>query len=234
MIYIIALKDSTRKNECMKHLRQQGFDDIHIFDAVDTRNKTTDELSMYLNVRSLYELTHGRQTHDGISGKGCIGCFLSHAQLWEKCLYLNKPLFIVEDDCKFTCTYEQIKSTIAKNNYKFLSFENLNPTTYRISAINDETKFNGTQGYYITPYTAKILLQEYQPICTHVDYYIYYMSKKYPDIFYTTSVCNDITNHITSISHIGHDNSCIKMYLPCNKNYYLIFIVIIILLFILK
>ena len=34
--------------------------------------------------------------------KGEVGCFLSHWRLWEKCIELNEPILILEDDA--VCT----------------------------------------------------------------------------------------------------------------------------------
>lgn len=36
-----------------------------------------------------------------LSRPGVIGCFYSHYSLWEKCVQLNEPIMIFEDDVKF-------------------------------------------------------------------------------------------------------------------------------------
>lgn len=39
---------------------------------------------------------------------GAQGCFLSHYLLWKKCITLNKPIIILEDDAEVTHPFEEI------------------------------------------------------------------------------------------------------------------------------
>jgi GR25 family glycosyltransferase involved in LPS biosynthesis len=42
---------------------------------------------------------------DSMRNPGEMGCFDSHYRLWEKCVELNEPIMIFEDDVKFTRAY---------------------------------------------------------------------------------------------------------------------------------
>ena len=50
---------------------------------------------------------------DGDKGKlsrpGVIGCFYSHYALWQKCIDLNEPIMIFEDDVKFYRGFEPVQ-----------------------------------------------------------------------------------------------------------------------------
>ena len=50
--------------------------------------------------------------HDHISNTGEIGCYLSHVELWKKCVELNEPIAVIEDDMKFT---EKIRKAVKKS-----------------------------------------------------------------------------------------------------------------------
>ena len=41
---------------------------------------------------------------------GAIGCFISHFLLWKKCISLNRPLIILEDDVQVISSLVEIKS----------------------------------------------------------------------------------------------------------------------------
>ena len=75
--------------------------------------------------------------------KGAIGCALSHLQLWEKCIELNKPIIIMEDDAIVSKNFNKNVNNLMNNllptkwdivqlNYNFdsvLSYDNTNYET---------------------------------------------------------------------------------------------------------
>lgn len=75
--------------------------------------------------------------------RGAIGCALSHLQLWEKCIELNKPIVIMEDDAIVSRDYNKHINNLMHNlapkkwdiiqlNYNFdsvLSYQNTNYET---------------------------------------------------------------------------------------------------------
>jgi GR25 family glycosyltransferase involved in LPS biosynthesis len=73
--------------------------------------------------------------------KGAIGCALSHLQLWEKCIELNKPIIIMEDDAIVSKDFNKHINNIMNNllpkkwdiiqlNYNFDSVLSYNNTNY--------------------------------------------------------------------------------------------------------
>ena len=55
--------------------------------------------------------------------KGEIGCLLSHVQLWEKCVDLNEPILIFEDDIKFLPSFnlDRVVKTLDMAEFVYLS-----------------------------------------------------------------------------------------------------------------
>jgi glycosyl transferase family 25 len=47
--------------------------------------------------------------------KGAIGCALSHLQLWEKCVEMNKPILIMEDDAIVNCNFKKHMNNLINN-----------------------------------------------------------------------------------------------------------------------
>ncbi|MEZ9328017.1 glycosyltransferase family 25 protein [Vibrio breoganii] len=117
--------------------------------------------------------------------KGQLGCFSSHYNLWKKCIEINKPILIIEDDI--------IIHTPVMNNfiesYKKGDLENyecirLFNNRRRSVTYKQEKKFfgyylvrynkglMGTQGYYITPRGASKLISESKEWFLPVDIYM--------------------------------------------------------------
>jgi len=72
---------------------------------------------------------------------GAVGCALSHLQLWEKCIELNKPIVIMEDDVIVSRDYNKHMNNLMNNlapknwdiiqlNYNFDSVLTYNNTVY--------------------------------------------------------------------------------------------------------
>jgi GR25 family glycosyltransferase involved in LPS biosynthesis len=101
---------------------------------------------------------------------GVIGCFYSHYQLWEKCIELDEPIMIFEDDVKFFRGWEPIdwddvlvlslgKSSFFDDpwkNYLENPKGNPQPVTWRNFSMP------GASGYAIKPRAAKSLVKFYR------------------------------------------------------------------------
>lgn len=104
-----------------------------------------------------------------------MACFASHLALWEKCVELDKPIFILEDDVDFTAYLWDGAQDIARSKYEYVRFCWIN--FKKTMLVNDKFAFGtrtilGTGGYYITPQGAKKLIANAKQIYLPVDYYI--------------------------------------------------------------
>ena len=89
--YIISLKDSTeRRRKSAAKLSQLGLH-FEFLDAVDGRKGEHPLLGRFNKEKFL--LRHGRP-----SVPGEAGCYASHYLLWQKCVELDRPIVILEDD----------------------------------------------------------------------------------------------------------------------------------------
>jgi GR25 family glycosyltransferase involved in LPS biosynthesis len=101
---------------------------------------------------------------------GVIGCFYSHLTLWRKCLELNEPIMIFEDDIKIYRNYEPVewndililglgKTAYLKDPYK----QYLESPGGRSKAVPyPYSSMPGTCGYAITPHAASKLIKFYK------------------------------------------------------------------------
>ncbi|MGX2982582.1 glycosyltransferase family 25 protein [Helicobacter sp. 23-1045] len=88
---------------------------------------------------------------------GEIACFSSHYRLWEKCVALDSPIVVLEDDIDFMQDFCQI-ADIFKSPFEYVRLYYL--FDRKISQIYDNFyisfgKIAGTQGYYLTPTAAQ-------------------------------------------------------------------------------
>jgi GR25 family glycosyltransferase involved in LPS biosynthesis len=107
---------------------------------------------------------------DKLSMPGVIGCFYSHYNLWRKCVELDEPIMIFEDDVKFFRGWEPIewddvlvlslgKTSFLKNPWKtYLETPSGNPQPVTWSNFS----MPGASGYAIKPKAAKGLIKFYK------------------------------------------------------------------------
>ncbi|KAE9536307.1 hypothetical protein A1D25_03420 [Ursidibacter arcticus] len=102
-----------------------------------------------------------------------LGCWASHYLLWEKCVELNQPIIVLEDDSllqdNFIDVYQFTYSE--QNNFEFFWFS---PPTFKtlksspVVKINStvvskvDISFGNTSGYFITPNAARKLINYYE------------------------------------------------------------------------
>ena len=105
-----------------------------------------------------------------LSRPGVVGCFYSHYALWEKCVSLNKPIMIFEDDVKFYRKYKPIDFEgvliLSLGKTSFLTEPNktyLENPTGRARAVKWRNfSMPGASGYAITPDAALGLIKFYK------------------------------------------------------------------------
>jgi GR25 family glycosyltransferase involved in LPS biosynthesis len=101
---------------------------------------------------------------------GVLGCFYSHLALWQRCVDLEQPIMIFEDDVKFYRNWMPVewrdvlilslgKTTFLEEPWKTY-LENPSGTPQPMPYTN--YSMPGTSGYAINPRTAKKLLKTYR------------------------------------------------------------------------
>jgi GR25 family glycosyltransferase involved in LPS biosynthesis len=132
--------------------------------------------------RTLHSIDHDGQPTKitrKVSGPGAMGCFYSHYRLWKKCVNLNEPIFIFEDDVKFYRPYYPVEFDeiliVALGDWSGVCGEDYstfldNPADVAPAAVLFIGPcLPGAVGYGISPKAAKKLVKEYSKTYTAAD-----------------------------------------------------------------
>lgn len=106
-----------------------------------------------------------------LSRPGVIGCFYSHYSLWTKCVELNEPIMIFEDDVKFYRSYSPVDwdgvLILSLGKSSFLSEPQQtyleNPSGDPVAMPWRNFSMPGASGYAIKPDAALGLIKFYRP-----------------------------------------------------------------------
>jgi GR25 family glycosyltransferase involved in LPS biosynthesis len=112
------------------------------------------------------------EAHVGkLSRPGVVGCFYSHYALWQRCVELNEPIMIFEDDVKFYRNYRPVDFEsvliLSLGKSSFLSEPQKtyleNPDGRPSARPWRNFSMPGASGYAITPDAALGLIKFYRP-----------------------------------------------------------------------
>ena len=236
--FVICLERKT-KERCDVNFEgiKKLFPRVKRFSAVDSKDLDIDDPRIHPLAKGKIMIKHDFD-HDDISSLGAVGCYLSHAALLKKCIELNHPIMVAEDDTYFSDKIiNEIRrtfKTIPKDadfvailyNNLLSGFENCKKIWCKISKPRE---IRGTQLYYVTPKAAKVLLKHAFPLVTQIDAHIGYVIGSDKDLngyawnrsFYT------LPEVLADPSTIGRPLN-IKRLLPDENWPYIILIIIIV------
>jgi glycosyl transferase family 25 len=171
-IFVISLPSSQdRRVNVIEKLRDKNLD-FEFLDAVDGRSDHHPYLKNY-NEKA-YLLNRCRK-----AAPGELGCYVSHFLAWEKCVALNEPIVVLEDDFEITENFvdglEFVKQFLDK--IAFVRLERIK-TKYHAPSCYRNEKFvlarqlkveMCTTGYALTPQGAQIFIEKGREICAPVD-----------------------------------------------------------------
>jgi GR25 family glycosyltransferase involved in LPS biosynthesis len=103
-IYVISLKRSEDRRKTFNFYNSKHLNNYKFIDAVDGKTLDIDHLDERIIVKVSKNYTNG-----------AIGCALSHLNLWEKCIELNKPIIIMEDDAIVSNNFTKHVNNIMNN-----------------------------------------------------------------------------------------------------------------------
>ena len=119
----------------------------------------------------------GEKDFGKLSRPGVIGCFYSHHALWHKCIELDEPIMIFEDDVKFYRKYEPVNFegvlilSLGKSSFMTEPQKTYLENPTGVPRIEKWRNFSmpGASGYAITPDAAKGLVKFYKPYWSPAD-----------------------------------------------------------------
>ena len=222
-LYYISFK----KNEILeKELSKYGFTDINHFKAIDVRKFKPYELKEngFLTSRSYNDLINGRSQRSGISSLGAIGCTLSHASLWKKCIDENIPFItIVEED---VILKEKIEGKLCKIITESINKKNGIFVGTNLDKKKKYSSLNGAHFYIASNQACKELTKNAFPIDVQTDWYMADLDL-FKKVHITDYRMSSQKYHKTKIQDI-----CILCDLPKSPFWYILLLVFLMVLLI--
>jgi len=175
--------------------------------------------------------------------KGAVGCSLSHIRLWKKCVELNEPIIIIEDDVNLDKKGGRVQKALSQipEDCDFASIMYIPIHTQSKKCTGQwceiGVNFAGLQLYYITPRGASILLRDALPVVVHVDQYVAYVADVLPEfkaLYWGKNIYSFFdfyTDHKNTTLHAENWVN-IRKILPHNNTFYIVTIISFVILFI--
>ena len=128
--------------------------------------------------------------------KGEVGCFLSHWKLWEKCIELDEPILVLEDDAVITdkFSYDELYRMKRKGyDFIYLGWREMSESIPIDDTFVKPVYPYWTLSYMVTPASARILLNE------HAKKHIIPVDEYLPKCMEKLKVCAYKENVVTPI-----------------------------------
>lgn len=175
-VFVISLATSLdRRERVAKKLGERNID-FAFLDACDGRLGLHPYLKQY-DEKSF--IIHRRRK----AALGELGCYVSHLLAWEKCVELNQPIVVMEDDFELTADFEAGLAYLDQyvDKMAFVRLEPLEKQFFLTSRKDPDftlvKQLNVgmcATGYVITPQGASKLLKNALPIKMPIDLYLKY------------------------------------------------------------
>ncbi|ART81040.1 hypothetical protein CBP12_00600 [Oceanisphaera avium] len=174
-VFVISLKRSQDRRDCIAAQLQAQNIDFTFFDAIDGADKNNPLLKRYNYAKRLW-LTSGKMPTNGE-----IGCYASHYTLWQQCADLKQPIIVIEDDAHICPNAKQIQELVADKiqEYGFLRLESVirgettlieSKDSHQIYHMSDN--FGGLRAYAVAPWAANKLVNSSKSWSFAVDNYV--------------------------------------------------------------
>ena len=206
-IFVINLPSSVdRRDNISAQFKQLDFA-YEIFPAVNGREDKHPLFTKYNEGQS--QLYRGKSL-----SQGQLGCYASHYLLWEKCVELDEPILIIEDDAllhplQFKAFINQLPKLgdiecvrLFDNKRKAFRSNPVLPLEHITIAKFTKGHMSAT-GYYLTPNGAQKLLAHSQQWYMAVDIYMDRFWINQVECYGTIPAC--LTNDPKFESDIGYD-----------------------------
>jgi len=175
---VISLKRSASRREESKRILDNSGLQWEYLDAVDG-------LQLQSTPPEYHEAKVKRLLGFSLSASE-IGCFISHRLAWAKCIEMNCPTLILEDDFSLTPHFHHDLNVVTSSNldWDIIRLQGLRETvdstvikTNGISIVQNQDDPLGATAYIIKPSSAIRLIQCSQDIYEPLDHFIEHFKK---------------------------------------------------------
>lgn len=169
-IFVITLKNANSRQAKIAQQLNKIHVDFEFFYGVDGRLPD----AQFQN----YSETKRLRAFGNTLTKTQLGCFASHYKMWQKCLELNEPIIILEDDIFLSSDFGSKLGFVETELFRLQFLRLCGLTLYRKNVhVSDGVVMftkgvSGTQGYALTPETARKFIQNANYWLEPVDDYI--------------------------------------------------------------
>ena len=174
-IFIISLPEASKRRERIAKILDESQLVYTVFDAVNGHNGLPSSL-VHLPDDGFRKVFKSRPL-----SKGERGCYASHYLLWQKCIELNRPIVILEDDAIPLAGFKDALAELEclHRTYGYIRLETQFGSHSKINSVNTcidlvfwDANDMRTGGYSISPEGAKAFLDASTRWLYSVDYFI--------------------------------------------------------------
>lgn len=197
-ISLCSDEGSDKWNKIVLNVGHQ-FPSVRLLKGVDTRNVEWNEMPIDIFTQFRKQKNRKRKYHHEISGKGCVGCFLSHLKAWHHIVDNDfRDGIIFEDDAIVKSNFDNSIDNHTLHNLKDSQSSSINVILFKpwkLSPFRKKSKhfyqivapFYGLSSYWIRKDAAQFLIDLFRQHTNHmnridmqVDGYMFMASQLYP------------------------------------------------------
>ena len=140
--------------------------------------------------------------------KGEVGCFLSHWQIWNKCIEKNESIIVLEDDAILTDRFNMEEIESLPYDFVYLAYHEMREKIKIDDTFSKPVYPYWTLAYMIRPEAARVLVNnEAKRNILPVDEYLPTMMKKLNVAGYTDNVVVPVSRQVQGSNVLAHEKT---------------------------
>ena len=193
------------RTDRLKTFNENNSIEYELYQAVDGKSISYERLK-----EQGYDVNHNWT--DPILGttltKGEVGCFLSHWQIWSKCIEKNESIIVLEDDAILTDRFDMEEIESLPYDFVYLAYKEMGEKIKIDDTLSKPVYPYWTLAYMIRPEAARILVNhEAKRNILPVDEYLPTMMKKLNVAGYTDNVVVPVSRQVQGSNVLAHEKT---------------------------
>jgi len=193
------------RTDRLKTFNENNSIEYELYQAVDGKSISYERLK-----EQGYDVNHNWT--DPLLGttltKGEVGCFLSHWQIWNKCIEKNEPIIVLEDDAILTDRFNMEEIESLPYDFVYLGYKEMGEKIKIDDTFSKPVYPYWTLAYMIRPEAARVLVNnEAKRNILPVDEYLPTMMKKLNVAGYTDNVVVPVSRQVQGSNVLAHERT---------------------------